>query len=618
MDEELQRLVETGKLDPGSAEKIDRLKPGAFCLHKSWGTGEIDSWDLMGDRLIINFTDKPGHGMKLKFAANALEPLEEGHILAHRFRDSDELTGLAESDPVELVHRTLSSHGGTMFLDDLEDVLKGEIVPEGKYKSWWDSAKKKLRQDRRFVVPSKRNVPIELRDADITPAQAMISDVVDAPDLKAKAKAVETLLKDTEAFSDPVADLRPVLEDLNETASKAAKLMPSQAIELLLARDDLEAAFDNLELAEERVPLSTVLREERENLGEIVRSLGVARQRQVLESFPEAFTDDWIDVVFEMLHTAGMRGASELTKFLHDQGKEKVLEEYLVAGLKGRSLSSDLVAWVCKERKARTASIVDDELPAVIMASLERDHFDEAGRRANRLAEILQDDPDLIPDLVRDLELPSVRAFARRLMMSPVFDSLTVKSLLARIVKIHPQIQDLVVGSQDADESNQELIVSFKSLEEKQKELQHLVNVLQPKNREEIQIAREYGDLRENFEYKAAKQQEAVLRRKREDMERDIERARGTDFSEPDTSRASIGTIVEIEDVASGETETFTILGAWDSDPTKGIIAYTTKAGKALIGKRTGETANLPTEVQGKKRRVKVLSIRAYRESVSA
>jgi len=603
-------LVETGKLSGKVAEKIDPLKPGSFVNHKSWGVGEVRSWDLLGDRLLIDFEGKPEHAMKLQFAANALEPIPEDHILARRFRKVEELQEAAEEDPVGLVAEALSSHGNSMLLDEIDDVFKGA---EGRYKSWWDATKKKLRQDQRFVVPSKRNIPMELRPDDIDPADSMAQDVLDASDLKAKAKAVETILKNSSAFTDPPNQLRPVIEDLNEAATKSLRLMLSQALELILCRMDLQACFGDLELGEEELTLAEVLREERESLDDTLRTLTVARQRQILQAFPEAFGDDYTEVVFGMLNNSGMRGIGELTRFLFDEGAEDALLSYLRKGLQQRTLNSDVVAWICKERKGRAAPLMNEELPSVIMANLERDYLGEGARRSNRLSEILQSDPELIPDLVRDVDLNQVRGFVRRLMMSPAFDALSTNSLLARIVKIHPGVQELITGEAQGEEEDHLLIVSWESLEARQKELDHLVNVLQPKNREEIKVAREYGDLRENFEYKAAKQQEAILRRQREEMEKDLQRARGTDFADADTSQGSIGTVVTVEDVATGKTDTFTILGAWDSDPERNVIAYTTGAGRALIGRSEGETTELPTDEPNVTRTVKLVDIAPYK-----
>lgn len=617
MEEELLRLVDSGKLDRQCAGKIDQLKPGSFVWHKSWGVGRVDSWDLMGDRILVDFLDRSRHSMKLQFAASALNPLPHDHILAERFRDLPGLQRLAEQDPVTLMRRTLASYGNSMMLDEIDAVIKGSIVPEGKFKSWWDSTKKKLRMDQRFVVPAKRNVPMELRAEEADPAVALANDVLTAVDLRVKAKAVEAILKNAALFEGHAELLETLALDLNEWASKSIRLMLSQSIELILCRMDLQSQFSGIGAVPNQLDLAQVLREERERLDETLRTLGVSRQRQVLDTLPDAFGDTYFNVVVSLLNNAGTRGIGELTKFLFDRGRGEELLSYLRKGMQQRALNSEVVAWICRERAGRTAPLIDDELPAVILANLERDHLGEGTRRTNRLSEVLQSDADLIPDLVRQADLNLVRGFVRRLMMSPAFDQLSTNSLLARVVKLHPEVQELITGESRAEQVDETLIVSWDSLEARQNELDQIVNVLQPRNREEIKIARSYGDLRENFEYKAAKQQEAVLRRRREDIERDLQRARGTDFSEVDASRCSVGTVVDLEDARSGKKERFTILGAWDSNPEKGIIAYTTGAGKALIGKAKGDTAELPTEEPNVTRTVRIAGITPYLASAA-
>lgn len=609
-------MVDSGKLDRQCAEKIGQLKPDSFVWHKSWGVGRVDSWDLMGDRILVDFLDRARHGMKLQFAASALNPLPHDHILAERFRDLPGLQRLAEQDPVTLMRRTLASYGNSMMLDEIDAVIKGSIVPEGKFKSWWDSTKKKLRMDQRFVVPAKRNVPMELRAEEADPAVALANDVLNAVDLRVKAKAVEAILKNAALFEGHTELLETLALDLNEWASKSIRLMLSQSIELILCRMDLQSQF-HIGALPNQLDLAQVLREERERLDETLRTLGVSRQRQVLDTLPDAFGDTYFNLVVSLLNNAGTRGIGELTKFLFDRGRGEDLLNYLRKGMQQRALNSEVVAWICRERAGRTAPLIDAELPAVILANLERDHLGEGTRRTNRLSEVLQSDADLIPDLVRQADLNLVRGFVRRLMMSPAFDQLSMNSLLARVVKLHPEVQELITGESRAEQVDETLIVSWDSLEARQNELDQIVNVLQPRNREEIKIARSYGDLRENFEYKAAKQQEAVLRRRREDIERDLQRARGTDFSEVDASRCSVGTVVDLEDARSGKKERFTILGAWDSNPEKGIIAYTTGAGKALIGKAKGDTAELPTEEPNVTRTVRIAGISPYLASAA-
>ena len=124
-------------------------------------------------------------------------------------------------------------------------------------------------------------------------------------------------------------------------------------------------------------------------------------------------------------------------------------------------------------------------------------------------------------------------------------------------------------------------------------------------------MARSYGDLRENHEFKAAKEMQAVLMRRKAELESMIVSAQGTDFSGVKGDVADIGTVVDYQ--TEGEApKQVTILGAWDSDPENGIISYQTAVGQALLKKKVGEAADLPTEGGGRSR-AKILSVRPYR-----
>jgi transcription elongation factor GreA len=182
----------------------------------------------------------------------------------------------------------------------------------------------------------------------------------------------------------------------------------------------------------------------------------------------------------------------------------------------------------------------------------------------------------------------------RRILLATAFEELNKRSLLGRIIREYPDLQSMV--SADSGESEESLTVSWPSLEKRKAEYEDLVSRKIPENVKEISVARSYGDLRENFEYKAAKEMQRVLQRRRAEMERDLGRARGTDFSNTDTSKVGIGTQVTLRNVATGSTESYHILGAWDGDPDRHIISYQTAIAQALIGSKPGDQATIPTE----------------------
>ncbi len=620
MHEQVQTLVDAGRLDSKLGETVSQLEPGVFCLHKSWGPGVIKEWDLFGDKMIIDFEGKPGHEMKLQFAANSLEALDNDHIFAKFVGDPEATKQFAIDDPISFAFEVLTSFGGSLFLDHWEDRIKGRIIPDEKYKSWWESSKKKIRADRRFVLPSKRNLPFELRDSDVSPAEGLIGDFGQAKDIKAKISILESIGKDLPAFDEPAIQLEEILKSVSPLVIVAIRRSPGAAVELLIARDDVVAKIEGIDLGDS-LKLSDVLRDNKKKFPEILKGMGVGRQRQVYDAIKDAYPDEWSNELIACMEGSGARAIGEITKYLSDKGEDKLLSDHLLKGLAQRSLGFEVVAWICKERKGSSeAAFAHKGISASIIGALERDHLDETTPKTNRLHDLLIDDTELIPDLLVDSDKAEIRHFTRRIRSTPVFETLNKNSLLARIVKKFPLVEDLITGEKKeekgAKESEQKkptsFVVSWESLQARQEKLDDIINKKIPENSKEIGIAREHGDLKENAEFKAAKQQQAILMRQKAELEVEVSTARGTDFSDAITSSVSVGTIVELEDVDSGSSESVTMLGAWDTDTEKGIISYLSGMGNAMLGKSVGDEIELSTEREGETRLVQIKAISAF------
>jgi transcription elongation factor GreA len=216
--------------------------------------------------------------------------------------------------------------------------------------------------------------------------------------------------------------------------------------------------------------------------------------------------------------------------------------------------------------------------------------------------------------LTASADIEVIKDLTRALQLSTVFDDMDKRSLLARLVKAHPAIQSLISGEHTKQETT--LQVSWESLERRRLEYQDLVQKKIPANSKEIAIARSYGDLRENHEYKAAKEMQKVLMRRKDELESQMNRARGADFSNANTDAVNIGTVVEATDLATNKRESFTILGAWDSDPDKGIISYLTPVGQSLLNHKVGDEVEF--ELHGAKRRHRIEKIGAAKIETAA
>src|SRR5439155_5161500 len=128
--------------------------------------------------------------------------------------------------------------------------------------------------------------------------------------------------------------------------------------------------------------------------------------------------------------------------------------------------------------------------------------------------------------------------------------------------KVYPELEGTITGGQP-EEKTAQLIVSWSSLERRKAEYEELVKAKIPANTKEIALARSYGDLSENFEFKAAKQMQSVLMRRKVELEEALDNARGTAFENPDTSRVSIGTVVTLRNSNAAQEESYRLLGAW-------------------------------------------------------
>ena len=130
-----------------------------------------------------------------------------------------------------------------------------------------------------------------------------------------------------------------------------------------------------------------------------------------------------------------------------------------------------------------------------------------------------------------------------------------------------------------------------------------------PANSKEIAIARSYGDLRENHEYKAAKEMQKLLMRRKGELEAQLVRARGTDFANARTDVVSVGTLVRTVNLETNQPELFSVLGAWDSEPEKGVMSYLSPMAQSLLNRKIGEQVEF--EVNGVKHQHRIEAIEA-------
>lgn len=153
------------------------------------------------------------------------------------------------------------------------------------------------------------------------------------------------------------------------------------------------------------------------------------------------------------------------------------------------------------------------------------------------------------------------------------------------------------------------LVVTREGLQKMKEELEYKETTEKMRIAEQLKVAISYGDLSENAEYDAAKNDQASLEQRINELKAMIENAVVVDESKINTDAVNFGTRVTIIDLddEDAEEEAYTIVGTSESDPANGKLSNESPVGAALIGAHVGEIVSAVTP--GGARRLRVVNI---------
>ncbi|HVV01039.1 MAG TPA: GreA/GreB family elongation factor [Verrucomicrobiae bacterium] len=603
MKEEFEKMAAAGKLERHHIDALVQLTDSGFCMHRSWGFGRIKTVDTVFARFTIDFPNKPGHAMDLAFAAESLKPIPRDHILARKASDLEGLRQMAATNHLELVKVVLNSYGGKATVDQIQQVLVPDVIRDD-WKKWWEAAKHELKKDGHFQVPLKKSEPIVYQAKEVPLQNRLLEEFRAAKGLKARIAVAGELLKNAHDLTDKTAAAKEVIDSLNSEIPSYQRTQPPVALEAIFVRDDIRE-MAGLPPAEGEVNSGAIWSQDLK-LGPMMEQLPASKHRRALESFKAANPEHWHETLRATMNSVSAKLCKEFAGLLIHEGKFDEMKETLARMISQHTASSELLLWLAKERSDSFADILGPEVFRAMLTAMERDQFNE--KRSNRLRDYILDDHELLVELIGSADLEVIKDLTRALQLSPCFDDMDKRSLLARIVKSYPAIQSLISGEQPRQDNT--LIVSWESLERRKNEYHELVEKKIPANSKEIAIARSYGDLRENHEYKAAKEMQKLLMKAKSELESQLVRARGSDFANPRTDVVSIGTVVKVSNLETHQPDNYTILGAWDSDPDKNVISYLAPMAQSLLNRPVGDEVEF--ELHGVRHRHRIEAISAY------
>jgi transcription elongation factor GreA len=138
-----------------------------------------------------------------------------------------------------------------------------------------------------------------------------------------------------------------------------------------------------------------------------------------------------------------------------------------------------------------------------------------------------------------------------------------------------------------------EVILTPEGYEKLKSEIDLLRNEKRREIAERIRVAREFGDIAENAEYDDAKNEQALLEHRIATLEERLLNARVIEAGEVSTDAVSIGSKVKLKDIEANETIEYHIVGSAEADPTANKLSNESPVGKAIIGRKKGETVEV-------------------------
>ncbi len=547
--------------------KVERLRQllefdlGAVVWMAGKGAGRVEEVNLELDSFKIDFERNPGLRVGLKAAPKLLRPLPPGHLLRRKLEEPETLARLRDDDPPELLRLVLESADGPQSAGEIREILAG-VVDEGAWTSWWAAAR---RHPQVVARGGGRHTYHWARSGD--DARESVLEKFSAAEPQRKLEIFRREASRLPRLRDRMA------AELAALAAERAASEPAIAIAIWAALErsgtlpegDLPWAPDRL--------IATV-----EDPAALAAAIGDRSLKERILTRIAAKRDDWPAVFRRSLEIeAHPRVLTMLAEKLGERDPEAVEAFARQALARPRSHPAAFV-WLVERGDRRPGIGGRNPLRLLQGVLAAPDHPEMSPFRA-RLRALSQGHclPSLIARLDEDQAAPAEEAL-KRSHLDDFLRTPLLAALQLRFPALRAELEDRLYATMGA-------------IEDRRAELERLLREEIPANRKAIEVAREMGDLRENFEYKAARQRHEYLTSRAEALDRDLKRVRPIDPRRIDAAAVRVGSRVTL--ATEGGRRVITILGPWESDPDRDVLSYDSEVGRRLLGLAIGESVTI-------------------------
>lgn len=566
-----------------SISRLNRLMSftvGAKVLSDAWGVGEVKRLDYFYRRVYVDFRQRKNHQFTFDSACELLVVAPSDHILVI---DRAVVDLMVKEKAGDFVKEMIRCYGKLSIVRLEELSVSLGFVAAKDWKSFWDRARVDLRKDKRVELPVRRTDPIIIKEKEEQYGDSWMISFVANTD----PKEIISLIAEYEAAGKMKDSV--ITDEVKEKISNRLNFasMATRGTDIAtfckIAFLAVKFGFEKPSVAEMRAYIM-----EDERYLDAARELP-ARDVKALLEFLMADDESKASVrekLFASISEMNLTFVSEMITFFAKDDEFRLLVGNLLAK---PDAPATLVTYVTGHRK----EFVDwSELPPLIVILSHAIALGEGRQNGEKLrmqnmVRRLFSDQTWIDTVMKELSSSDRVRFFERFQASIAWDHSTHHLITVRMTKVAPELKQLIVVKESSVAEMR--LTSIRSYAEREEAYNKLVNEEIPKNAQDIEVARGYGDLRENFEYQSAKDEQRALLKKQETMEAELKAVKATDFANVPADEVRAGTTVTLT-LASGEEVSYTILGEWDNDSSRNVISCKTKLAVNMIGKKAGET----------------------------
>jgi len=575
-------------------EKHIAFDKGNFVYHRTWGVGRIAS--IAGDVIKIDFSKERGRSMSLKMAVEALKTLSKNHIwvlkatkkkeeLRERIKDKDE-------NIIWALKTIIKSFDNACDMKKIKIELSPAILTAGEWSTWSSRARDILKSNPDFEVNPDNSDVFKVLDRPVSVTVKLHNEFTAQSDFYDKAAAIRDYInnKNTSADSELFAEMLKYFTDYLRAGNNAEYSVASYLLIKELSanknyshlKSEIKTGFAEVFSGIKAVPA-------------LFKNLKDVKLKTEFLNDIKLYIPEWPDIYIKLFSVSQVLSIPEQ---LEEAGLKNKLSDLCVECFDHFRENREAVVWIYKNARDKdwfkNADIgTEKQLITLInilnitYRDIENNKETSENRKINKLVHnILFKEGELASFIDKNDEDAIIRIFT---FINGVkdLDPQDKQNLRLRILDKFPDFKFL--GVTEKKEVSMGLLVTHAMYEEKKRQLEHINNIEIPANSKEIEYALSLGDLRENAEYKAAKEKQEQLKNQVSKLNEEFEKAQLFDRNSINTSKVSFGTKVSLFNETENKHEEYTILGPWESDPNNNIISYLSPFGSAILKKTEGE-----------------------------